>query len=90
MRRISAAVALLLLTAAADPPPGATTCSGCHAPAGTTSGFLPINGRDAGELTATMEAFRSAERPSTVMGRLMKGFSSDEIRAIAVWIAAQK
>jgi cytochrome c553 len=37
-----------------------------------------------------MEAFRSAERPSTVMGRLMKGFSPDEIHTIAVWIAAQK
>ncbi len=83
MRR-AAAVALLLLTAAGDPPPGATTCSGCH-----TSRFMPINGRDAGELNATMLAFRSAERPSTVMGRLMKGFSPDEIHAIAVWISAQ-
>jgi len=83
MRR-AAAVALLLLTAAADPPPGATNCSGCHA-----SGFMPINGRDAGKLTATMLAFRSAERPSTVMGRLIKGFSPDEIRAISTWISAQ-
>jgi cytochrome c553 len=51
---------------------------------------MPINGRDAADLTTGMEAFRSGERPSTVMGRLMKGFSPDEIRAIAAWIAAQK
>jgi cytochrome c553 len=37
-----------------------------------------------------MEAFRSGERPSTLMGRLMKGFSRDEIQAIAAWTAAQK
>ena len=74
---------------AAEPPPGATMCSGCHAPAGS-SGFMPVNGRNAADLSASMEAFRSGERPSTVMGRLMKGFSPVEIQAIAAWIAAQK
>jgi cytochrome c553 len=85
-------VCLLLLAlpaAAADPPPGATSCSGCHAPAGA-GGFMPINGRDPTELTATLETFRSGERPSTLMGRLMKGFSDDEIKAIAAWVAAQR
>jgi cytochrome c553 len=72
----------------AAPPPGATTCSGCHAPAGS-GGFLPINGRNAGELAASMAAFRSGELPSTLMGRLMKGFSPAEIQAIAAWIASQ-
>jgi cytochrome c553 len=36
-----------------------------------------------------MEAFRAGQRPSTVMGRIAKGFSEDEIRGIAVWVAAQ-
>ena len=36
-----------------------------------------------------MQAFRSGERPSTVMGRIAKGFPKDEIQAIAVWLAAQ-
>jgi cytochrome subunit of sulfide dehydrogenase len=94
MRIVFAFVTLLttgaaLAVAAPDPPAGANSCSGCHAPAGG-SGFMPINGRDAAALTTSMEAFRSGERPSTVMGRLMKGFSNDEIRAIAAWIAAQK
>jgi sulfide dehydrogenase cytochrome subunit len=93
MRRALAAVPVLLaavlLAAAGDPPPGATTCSGCHAPPGVASGFLPIYGRDAGTLNAAMLAFRSSERPSTVMGRIMKGFSTDEIHAIAAWVAAQ-
>ncbi len=70
---------------AAEPPPGATTCSGCHGPS-----FMPVNGRASADLSSGMEAFRSGERPSTVMGRLMKGFSPAEIQAIAVWIAEQK
>jgi sulfide dehydrogenase cytochrome subunit len=91
----TAALLLLVpcLAVAADlpagPPQGATNCSGCHAPA-ASGGFMPINGRDAGDLSASMEAFRSGERPSTLMGRLMKGFSRDEIQAIAAWTAAQK
>jgi cytochrome c553 len=34
-----------------------------------------------------MLAFRSGERPSTVMRRIAKGFSDDEIQAIAAWVA---
>jgi cytochrome c553 len=37
-----------------------------------------------------MEGFRSGERPSTVMGRIAKGFSDDESRAIAAWLATQR
>jgi cytochrome subunit of sulfide dehydrogenase len=47
-----------------------------------------ILGRQPGEIIAVMQAFRSGER-STVMGRIAKGFSEEEIRAIAVWLAAQ-
>ncbi len=51
---------------------------------------MPINGIDAAAMSASLEAFRSGERPSTLMGRLMKGFSHDEIQAIASWVAAQR
>jgi cytochrome subunit of sulfide dehydrogenase len=37
-----------------------------------------------------MQAFKTGQRPSTVMGRIAKGFSDEEIRAIAVWLAAQQ
>ena len=49
----------------------------------------PIRGRDPAEIVAVIQAFRSGERASTVMGRIAKGFSDDEIRAIAIWLAAQ-
>jgi cytochrome subunit of sulfide dehydrogenase len=75
---------------AAEPPPGASSCSGCHATSAEVDTPVPrILGRQQAEIIAVMQAFRSGERPSTVMGRIAKGFSEDEIRAIAVWLAAQ-
>lgn len=87
-------LAIALLTAAApraaEPPPGASSCSGCHPTAANVDTPVPpIRGRNPQEIVAAMQAFRSGERPSTVMGRIAKGFSDDEIRAIAAWLAAQ-
>jgi sulfide dehydrogenase cytochrome subunit len=83
-------VALAGATAAAEPPAGASSCSGCHPPsAAAATAVPPLRGRPAGDIVAAMLAFRSGERPSTVMGRIAKGFSDDEIRAIAAWLAAQ-
>jgi sulfide dehydrogenase cytochrome subunit len=48
-----------------------------------------VLGRRPAEIVAVTQAFRSGERPSTVMGRIAKGFSDDEIQAIAVWLSAQ-
>lgn len=74
------------MVAAAAPPPGATNCSGCHAAGGSA---MPINGRSAADLAADMLAYRTGEQPSTLMGRLMKGLTPEEIQAIAAWVSAQ-
>jgi len=75
---------------AAEPPPGASSCSGCHPVRTKVETPVPtIRGRDLAEIVAAMQAFRSGERSSTVMGRIAKGFSDDETRAIAAWLAAQ-
>jgi sulfide dehydrogenase cytochrome subunit len=34
-----------------------------------------------------MKAFRTGERPATVMDRIAKGFTDPEISAIATWLA---
>lgn len=79
-----------IAAAAAEPPAGASSCSGCHAPSVDVNTPVPrIFGRQPAEIIAAMQAFRSGERPSTVMGRIAKGFSDDEFRAIAVWLAAE-
>jgi cytochrome c553 len=77
--------------AASPPPPGAASCSGCHAAKPSSTNQLPsLNGRDAGEIAAAVKAFRSGQRQATLMDRLAKGFSDDEIAAIAAWYQAQK
>jgi sulfide dehydrogenase cytochrome subunit len=42
-----------------------------------------IAGRDRAELTALLAAFRSNERPGTIMGRIARGYSEAELAAIA-------
>jgi sulfide dehydrogenase cytochrome subunit len=79
------------LLAASDPPPGAVSCSGCH-PAGAVpaSPVSRLYGRDAGDIMTAMTGFRDGTLPATVMNRIAKGFSDDELRAVAAWLAAQK
>jgi cytochrome c553 len=94
--RIAAALAVVgassTLALAADPPPaGAASCSGCHPAARFVSTPVPrLNGRNAGEIAAAMAAFKSGQRPATVMDRIAKGYTDDEIKAIAAWYASLK
>ncbi len=82
-----------VVTAAAAPvvsPPGAASCTGCHAAnAKIETGVPRIAGRNPAEIVAAMEAFRSGQKPATVMDRIAKGFSDAEIRAIAEWFGAE-
>ena len=92
-RAFVAALAVLASGAAfaAEAPPGASSCSGCHATnpnAGTT--VPPLNGRSAGDIADAMNEYKAGKRPGTIMDRLAKGFSEEEIKAIAAWYAAQK
>jgi cytochrome c553 len=76
---------------AADAPPGASSCSGCH-PA-SESVDTPVKrliGRKSEDIVAAVKAFRSGEKPATIMDRIAKGFTDDEIKAIADWYGAQK
>ena len=47
-------------------------------------------GRNPGDIVAAMQGFKSGQLPATVMGRIAKGFTDDEIKAIAAWYGAQK
>ena len=77
--------------APAVPPPGAASCTGCHAAnAKVETGVPRIAGRNPAEIVAAMEAFRSGQKPASVMDRIAKGFSDAEIRAIADWFGAER
>ena len=82
------AAGVLTSAEAAEPwPPGASSCSGCHATARERAAIPPVAGRPAAEIAESMRAFRTGERPATVMDRIAKGFSEEETRAIAVWLS---
>jgi cytochrome c553 len=77
--------------AADDPmaPPGAASCTGCHA-AGPASATIPgVHGRPAEEIAGIMREYREGARPATLMNRIAKGFTEEETRAIAAWLAAR-
>ncbi len=95
-RILVASMLALAVTGAAtaaslDAPAGAAACSGCHAASAQVETPVPrIAGRPAAETVAAMQAFKAGQRNPTVMDRIAKGFTDDEIRAIAAWYAAQK
>jgi len=76
--------------AAPDPPPGALACSGCHPASDKVSSPVPrLAGRNPDDIVQAFQAFRYGQRYSSVMDRIAKGFSDDEVRAIAEWYGAQ-
>jgi cytochrome c553 len=97
IRIVTAAVFVSTLTApalaagAADAPPGALSCSGCHPAARSVDTAVPrLVGRNPADIVAAMQAFKSGQKPASVMDRVAKGFSDDEVKAIAAWYGAQK
>ncbi len=81
----------VLAAGLAEAPPGAAACSGCHSTAKGVDGTVPrLIGRNPADVVAQMQAFKSGQLASTVMSRIAKGFSDDEIKAIAAWYGEQK
>jgi cytochrome c553 len=73
-----------------EAPPGAMSCSGCHpATRGIDTPVPRLIGRNAADIVVAMQAFRSGTRQGTVMDRIAKGFTVNEIKAIANWYAGQ-
>jgi sulfide dehydrogenase cytochrome subunit len=77
----------------AGTPSGATlggTCAACHGYNGSSVGIIPsIAGNAVDYFVDTMEAFKSGERKSTVMGRVAKGYTSEEIKKMAEFFASK-
>jgi cytochrome c553 len=76
--------------ALAASPPGAASCLGCHAVAADDNPVPPLGSFTAEQILTAMQAFRSGARPATVMDRVAKGFSDEEVKAIAQWYARSK
>lgn len=79
---------------AAEPRSGdmlGNTCAGCHGTLGASAGGpMPIiGGLSDRYLDKSLSEFKSGKRPSTVMGRIAKGYSDLELKAIASFFAQQ-
>lgn len=67
----------------------ALSCMGCHGTEGKSPGSMPsLNGKSQDYIASAMLAFKNDERPATVMNRLAKGYSADEIAALAAYLAS--
>jgi cytochrome c553 len=85
---------------AADPTPAqvqarnwAAACANCHGPSGRApaGSVVPgLAGRPQSYLVEQMQAFKTGKREATVMHQIAKGYTDEQIVAMAAWFAAVK
>jgi len=69
----------------------AASCAGCHGTDGQSPDSIPtIQGKSADYIAGKLRAYKAGEGNPTVMNRLAKGYSDEEIDAIAAWFAARE
>ncbi|MEW6445059.1 MAG: c-type cytochrome [Pseudomonadota bacterium] len=90
---LGALIALGLSTAArAEGASGQTiglTCMVCHGDQGLGTKTIPaLAGRNADQVYEALIAFKTGKRPATVMDRHAKGYSDEELRAVADYFAS--
>lgn len=68
------------------------TCFGCHGPSGNSVGPASptIAGMSKDYFIEAMQEYKSGERPSTIMGRIAKGYSEEEFELMAGYFSQQK
>jgi len=82
-------------SAHADPRSGemlGNTCAGCHGTFGASAGLsMPsLAGMNKRYLYQTMLDFKSGRRESTIMGRMARAYSDNELRALAAFFGDQQ
>lgn len=70
----------------------ASACFTCHGTDGRSVGGVPpvLAGRDKGELLQTMKDFKAGKRPATLMHQQAKGYTDQQLEAIAGYFAGVK
>ncbi|MBF6058216.1 MULTISPECIES: c-type cytochrome [Thiomicrorhabdus] len=70
----------------------ATTCFMCHGPEGKYVGasIPPLAGYPEKVMIQQLKDFKNGKRASTVMQRHMKGYSDEEIEALALYFSKLK
>jgi cytochrome c553 len=69
----------------------AAGCANCHGTNGQAQpGLASLAGASKDETVQKMKEFKSGTRPATLMHQLAKGYTDEQIEAIAAYFAAQK
>ncbi|WP_424859588.1 c-type cytochrome [Tepidimonas sp. HKU77] len=69
----------------------AAACANCHGTDGRAEpGMEALAGKNADDMTKTLLDFKAGRKPATIMHQISKGYTDDELRAIAAYFAAQK
>lgn len=71
----------------------AATCANCHGTDGKAvsgSAVVSLAGMKQDYLSAQMKAFKTGQRPATVMHQLAKGYSDEQIDQISAYFANQR
>lgn len=69
----------------------ASNCANCHGTNGKSVGGMPaLAGLPADFISRQMREFRDGKRPATIMHQLSKGYTDEQIDAVASYLSAQK
>lgn len=69
----------------------ANPCAGCHGTDGNSPGPMPsLKGLSNNDIVSAMKAFKADQRKGTVMNRIAKGYTDEEIELIAKHFAATR
>jgi cytochrome c553 len=89
-----AALAPDALAQGADPNLGrnlAAACATCHGTNGVSQQGMPnLAGRERTYLVQQMQDFRAGKRPATIMHQIAKGYSDEQIDALAAYFSEQR
>ncbi len=68
----------------------AAACANCHGTNGASQGGMPrLAGQPQAYLVRQMQDFKVGKRPATVMHQIARGYSDEQIDALAAYLSEQ-
>src|SRR5262245_47724986 len=69
----------------------AAACASCHGSGGASVQGMPyLAGQSRSYIVERMHEFKSGKRPSTVMHQIARGYTDEQIEALAAYFSAQR
>lgn len=69
----------------------AVACFGCHGTDGVSRGAIPsLAGRSERFLRLALDEYKSGASSGTVMNRIARGYSDEELALLAAWFAGRR